>query len=182
MASTTNKAGFTLVELMIVVAIIGSLAAIAIPTMKSYQSRAKTAEAKLVLGTLHTALIAFRADFDSYASCLEFIGVPDPSVDNNNYYTVGFNADATNPNTFSQGQGAAGCLAGADFEYSSTRSIAGQPLINSINLATALVEDNGAGNAAMAFTAAAEGHIQNADRDTWSIDQDKRIAHIISGF
>ena len=45
MKVSRTKAGFTLIELMIVVAILGILAAIAIPAFVTYVRRAKTAEA-----------------------------------------------------------------------------------------------------------------------------------------
>jgi type IV pilus assembly protein PilA len=47
-----NKRGFTLVELMIVVAIIGVLAALAIYGVRKYLSNAKTAEARTALGRI----------------------------------------------------------------------------------------------------------------------------------
>ncbi len=64
-----NQKGFTLIELMIVVAIIGILAAIAIPNYLNYQLKSKTAEAKTNLGGIKTALESYRAENDSYPTC-----------------------------------------------------------------------------------------------------------------
>ncbi|MCP4503285.1 MAG: prepilin-type N-terminal cleavage/methylation domain-containing protein [Deltaproteobacteria bacterium] len=64
--------GFTLIELMIVVAIIGILAAIAIPNFVKFQCRAKQSEAKTNLKALFTANESYRAEHDKYfgqASC-----------------------------------------------------------------------------------------------------------------
>ncbi|MBI2375457.1 MAG: prepilin-type N-terminal cleavage/methylation domain-containing protein [Deltaproteobacteria bacterium] len=62
-----NK-GFTLIELMIVVAIIGILAAIAIPNFIRYQLKSKTTECKTVLGGVKTSQESFRAEIDNYAN------------------------------------------------------------------------------------------------------------------
>ena len=51
-----SKKGFTLVELMVVVAIVGILAAIAIPGFMNYRTKAFNAEAKSDLRVIRTAL------------------------------------------------------------------------------------------------------------------------------
>jgi type IV pilus assembly protein PilA len=61
-----NRKGFTLVELMIVVAIIGILAAIAIPNFVAMQYRAKRAEIPANVDGIKTAEIAYDAAFDQY--------------------------------------------------------------------------------------------------------------------
>lgn len=58
--------GFTLIELMIVVAIIAILAAIAIPQYKKFQLKSKTSEAKANLGAIRTCEEAYAAENDSY--------------------------------------------------------------------------------------------------------------------
>lgn len=64
-----KRRGFTLIEMMIVVAIIALLATIAIPNYISFQYRAKTSEAKSNLGAIRTCEEAYRAENDIYLAC-----------------------------------------------------------------------------------------------------------------
>jgi type IV pilus assembly protein PilA len=63
-----NRKGFTLIELMIVVAIIGILAAIAIPNFISMQLRAKRAELPTNLDGVRTAEKAYHAEWDTFTN------------------------------------------------------------------------------------------------------------------
>ena len=66
--------GFTLIELMIVVAIIGILAAIAIPNFLRYQAKTKQSEAKSNLSSIFTSQVAYFGENDTYASSLANLG------------------------------------------------------------------------------------------------------------
>ncbi len=69
-----HQRGFSLIELMIVVALIGILAAIAIPNFLTYQARAKQSEAKTNLAAIHTAEVVYFAEQDTYGETFNAIG------------------------------------------------------------------------------------------------------------
>lgn len=84
-----NQKGFSLVELMVVVAIIGILAAIAVPQMTKFQAKARQSEAKTQLTALFTAEKAFFQEYSAYHSNFRAVGF---SPEGQIRYNVGFGA------------------------------------------------------------------------------------------
>ncbi len=69
-----NEKGFTLIELMITVAILGILAAIAIPNFMRFQAKSKQSEAKTNLGAIGTTAEAWRTENDTYIATVAQLG------------------------------------------------------------------------------------------------------------
>ena len=79
MFKSNKKKAFTLVELMIVVAIIGILAAIAVPNFVAMQYRAKRAEVPSNVDGIKTAELAYDAAFDAFVQQANWTPTADPS-------------------------------------------------------------------------------------------------------
>jgi type IV pilus assembly protein PilA len=65
-----RRRGFTLIELMIVVAILGILASVAIPAYLRFQMRAKASEASVNLQAISKTQDAYFAEFGTYVSAV----------------------------------------------------------------------------------------------------------------
>jgi type IV pilus assembly protein PilA len=179
-----SKAGFSLVELMVVVAIIGVLATIAVPNYLKFQAKAKQANAKSELTGIFTAEKTFFTEYNSYHASLPYIGyVPEGITTSGTpacpsaiatgvirYYESGFAAIAP-----------AAAVGGTVFTCGSTT--AGN--YNNVYPASTAPGGTAVATPAVAattFLARSRGKISNtANVDEWTINQDRALLNRAQG-
>lgn len=183
MFKVKNQKGFTLVELMVVVAIIGILSAVAIPQFQTYQAKSRTSEAKLALAGVYSAQIAFQGEADIFHSCLFDMGYKPASL-GAGIYNAGRGAPQRYYNVgLSGGAGLVAGVANATVNCAPNQSYngtkGGNVLLGAAAIPNTIVPTN------IAFRAGAAGRVDTnfaANTDTWSINQDKLIVHHQNGY
>jgi type IV pilus assembly protein PilA len=152
-----GKKGFTLIELMIVVAIIGILAAIAIPNFLRFQAKSKQSEAKTNLGGIFTAEISYFGEHSFFGNFQEIAWAPTGTA---RYTFISGDFTNTGGGTFDVTPG------GTDN--------AGKTTPNAMTAATPARTDN-------TFLIGAAGNIDNDNPpvDQWTINQDRELVNVL---
>lgn len=185
----TSQAGFSLVELMVVVAIIGVLASIAVPQVNKYIAKARQSEAKTMLSSIYTSEKAFYAEYSAYHDMFGAIGY---SPEGKLRYNAGFaaavgaaqkagpNQGYNNPPTALPGTATnVGNYCGA----STTAMTYGCALLFGLNNAQPAAVAATTPMTLTSFQVRAQANIYGATTnfDVWQIDNNKTLTNVTPG-
>jgi len=174
-----SKKGFTLIELMIVVAIIGILAAIAIPNFLKFQAKSKQSEAKSNLGAIFTGEISFFGEQNAYGDFVAVNWVPSGTP--RYHYMLG--AFAVGPDRLNVGAttlaGSATAIANAA-DWTTNRNNVLQAGTTTLATSVAPAIDNA--STPPTFSAGATGKIStSAVQDAWTINEKRLLIWTADG-
>jgi len=160
-----NHQGFTLIELMIVVAIIGILATLVIPNYLAYQAKSRQSEAKVSLGAIATSAISYNAETSGAPT---FVAA--------NVSQIGYAITGTPRYTYWYGTGAAS-PASTPMQFPG-----GVPVVASNGCdPTQAPTAPGPVSSSSGFTAVANGQIDSdATCDIWSINDIKTLTNNVN--
>ena len=176
MAGKRSSLGFTLVELMVVVGLIGILASIAVPNYKKFSAKSRTTEAKILLSNIYTAENGAFNNYKYYVTCLNSIGF-DVGDASSLYYAAGFTGTGEKNGTVATDYGIpcpTGTTAGTHY-FAGGKSVPGGSTCSSACIPTS-------SSAATTFTAGAGGMIYKGKTDRWTITQKKTLNHTAAGY
>lgn len=165
--NVSSEAGFTLIELMIVVGIIGILATIAIPRYETHMAKARQAEAKIALAAIYGSEKSFYSEYAAYASSMDAIGFQPEGA--RRFYLTGFAGVHTGTIT-----GYTGVLTTPSYPaLANPFTCVGGPSA----LSPALNGD------AQTFTVTSTGCLRNghAVQDTWTLNEQKVLSNSVIG-
>lgn len=174
--STADRSGFTIVELLIVIVVIGILAAITIVAFNGIQERARQAQVVAAANQAGKKVKIHQTENGSYPASLAAIGISNTSSVTYDYTQVGdffcVAATTTGANPTTAGSGSAGNCAQLNTSYYNNTTLTGVPVLTRLepNVSGTWGSNSpGPGVNADNFSAAWSGYITAPTTDTYTL-------------